>query len=287
MAVGRLLQTFFTLSVVLLALIFVLAGQECLAFALSRSAAAKRGTQRQRLPKISAEKVNFRGENACLMAQQHNSDASYTVKSRRELMKESSIVAATALSAPCWVSPAHAISFKEVSPVRSKLSAPNPDRIVNLECLQDLPPLPNDSIRIYLCRHGQTENNRLRRVQGARVDPPINGNGRIQATNLGQALIMAQHPPTLWLASPLTRAQQTAKIGSEQMAKARPSSIATLQSLREVDFGPLSDGEPIQKVQEQIIKAYATWSFGNIDYQPPGGGDSGREVRFSSSTEKG
>jgi Histidine phosphatase superfamily (branch 1) len=74
---------------------------------------------------------------------------------------------------------------------RRQLSALDPDRDVDLRCLADLPTIPSDSIRIYLCRHGQTENNRLRKVQGARVDPPINDNGRIQATNLGRALALA------------------------------------------------------------------------------------------------
>eukprot|EP00956_Cyclotella_meneghiniana_P001722 scaffold1876_cov58-Cyclotella_meneghiniana.AAC.1 len=55
-------------------------------------------------------------------------------------------------------------------------------------CLLDLPPLTPDCARIYLCRHGQTENNRLHLVQGARVDPPINENGREQAKRLGTAI---------------------------------------------------------------------------------------------------
>mmetsp|Transcript_16418 Transcript_16418/g.37999 ORF Transcript_16418/g.37999 Transcript_16418/m.37999 type:complete len:222 (-) Transcript_16418:495-1160(-) len=69
---------------------------------------------------------------------------------------------------------------------------------VDLDCLKDLPPIPNDCIRIFLCRHGQTENNRLRIVQGARVDPPLNINGNAQATNLGFALARADPKPQLF-----------------------------------------------------------------------------------------
>ncbi len=56
------------------------------------------------------------------------------------------------------------------------------------DCLLDLPPCPENYVRIYLCRHGQTENNRLHLVQGARINPPINEVGQQMAARIGQAL---------------------------------------------------------------------------------------------------
>jgi hypothetical protein len=168
---------------------------------------------------------------------------------------------------------------------RSLPNATDPNRPVNLDCLQTLPPVPDDSVRIYLCRHGQTENNRLRKVQGARVDPPINDNGNIQATNLGLALARSDARPQLFFSSPLRRAIMTAEIAAES-AGAGIASVASsiantrqLASLAEVDFGPFAEGKPILQVQEKMTQAYATWSIGNVDYRPQGGGNSGREVK--------
>ena len=59
---------------------------------------------------------------------------------------------------------------------------------IDFDCLRDLPPVTRDCVRVYLCRHGQTENNRLHLVQGARVDPPLNDTGRQQASRIGKVL---------------------------------------------------------------------------------------------------
>ncbi|KAI2490483.1 hypothetical protein MHU86_24106 [Fragilaria crotonensis] len=63
------------------------------------------------------------------------------------------------------------------------------------DCLLDLPPKPKDVVRLYLCRHGQTENNRLHIVQGSRVDPPLNNNGVLMAERLA-VLSRSQQPLT-------------------------------------------------------------------------------------------
>ena len=58
----------------------------------------------------------------------------------------------------------------------------------NLQCLLDLPPVKPDSVRLYLCRHGQTEYNRLKLIQGSRIDAPLNETGQKQAIRIGEAL---------------------------------------------------------------------------------------------------
>ena len=57
-----------------------------------------------------------------------------------------------------------------------------------LRCLLDLPPVSPDSVRVYLCRHGQTENNRLGLMQGSRIDPTLNDTGIRMARRIGAAL---------------------------------------------------------------------------------------------------
>jgi hypothetical protein len=110
----------------------------------------------------------------------------------------------------------------------------------DLDCLLDLPPVANDHVRLYLCRHGQTENNRLRKVQGARVDPPINDNGTLQATNFGKALARADPCPEVFFSSNLQQARMTADIAARQV----DPKIKTQQltPLAEVDFGPVAEG---------------------------------------------
>eukprot|EP00751_Fragilariopsis_kerguelensis_P013423 CAMPEP_0170768472 /NCGR_PEP_ID=MMETSP0733-20121128/6421_1 /TAXON_ID=186038 /ORGANISM="Fragilariopsis kerguelensis, Strain L26-C5" /LENGTH=267 /DNA_ID=CAMNT_0011109921 /DNA_START=128 /DNA_END=927 /DNA_ORIENTATION=- len=112
---------------------------------------------------------------------------------------------------------------------------------IEYDCLQDLPPISSNSIRLYLCRHGQTtENNRLRIAQGSRVDPPINNNGIKQGTNLGVALSFVPAPkPELFFSSSLRRAQMTAHLAAEgqRPSRERPRSPRQLSVLAEVDFG--------------------------------------------------
>lgn len=149
---------------------------------------------------------------------------------------------------------------------------------VNFDCLESLPPVRKDNVRLYLCRHGQTENNRLRKVQGARVDAPINYNGNVQAQNLGKSLARAKPCPSIFFCSDLLRAKMTAEVASSEI----DSSIQPkqLDLLREVDFGPVADGQPVALAKAGMQATYAAWAFGNIDYRPSGGGESGREVSF-------
>lgn len=147
-------------------------------------------------------------------------------------------------------------------------------------CLMDLPPLPGDQVRVYLIRHGQTENNRLRKVQGARVDPPINTNGIIQATNAGKALSRACPCPQLFFCSDLQRARLTAE---QVRAQINPEIVPKpLGLLREVDFGPVAEGQAVAVAKAGMEATYATWAIGNVDHRPVGGGESGREVSLAS-----
>jgi hypothetical protein len=146
----------------------------------------------------------------------------------------------------------------------------------DLDCLLDLPPVASDYVRVYFCRHGQTENNRLRKVQGARVDPPINDNGNLQATNLGKALSRIDECPQVFFSSNLQRAKMTADVAASQIdAKIKPRQ---LEALGEVDFGPVAEGQPVVLAKAGMQATYAAWAIGSIDYRPSGGGDSGRDV---------
>ena len=106
--------------------------------------------------------------------------------------------------------------------------------------LDDLPPISADYVRLFICRHGQTENNRLQKVQGARLDPDINENGREQAWLLGKALSHAPSPPTHIYHSPLKRAQQTATLAASKFDGVQPPT-SQLDDIQEIDFGAAAE----------------------------------------------
>lgn len=146
----------------------------------------------------------------------------------------------------------------------------------NFDALLDLPPITQGCVRIFLCRHGQTENNRLRKVQGARVDPPINPNGAEQAINLGKTLRRLDPTPNMFFSSNLQRAQMTARIAAAEIDS--NLKVRQLDSLAEVDFGPIAEGRPVALAKAGMQATYAAWAIGNVDFRPQEGGDSGREV---------
>jgi broad specificity phosphatase PhoE len=148
----------------------------------------------------------------------------------------------------------------------------------DLDCLLDLPPMAKDSVRIYLCRHAQTENNRLSLVQGARVDPPINYSGIQQSLRLGSALSsLKENCPQKILHSSLVRSKETAEFAARNILD-KPIELAMLPSLAEVDFGPVAEGQPVSDVRGEMLRVTGAWVSGYIDTRPDGGGESGREV---------
>lgn len=79
--------------------------------------------------------------------------------------------------------------------------------------------------RFFLVRHGETEWNRIRRIQGV-SDIPLNDTGRAQAAALGD--ILAAHTFDLLVASPLSRAMETASIIAARLAMPTPLAIPDL-----------------------------------------------------------
>ena len=71
-----------------------------------------------------------------------------------------------------------------------------------------LPPLPENSRRVYLLRHGETDWNKAGKIQGGGFDIPLNENGRHQAKCAARAL--QDIPLSLIASSPLSRAAETA-----------------------------------------------------------------------------
>jgi probable phosphoglycerate mutase len=85
--------------------------------------------------------------------------------------------------------------------------------------------------RFFLVRHGETEWNRLRKIQGI-SDIPLNDTGRSQAPALGD--ILSKHRFDLIVSSPLSRALETAQIVARKLGMPAP---LVIQDLVERNYG--------------------------------------------------
>lgn len=72
---------------------------------------------------------------------------------------------------------------------------------------------------LYLVRHGETDWNRARRIQGL-TDIPLNATGREQARLTG--MLLTRRPIARIIASPLDRARETASIIARELGLGEP-----------------------------------------------------------------
>ena len=100
---------------------------------------------------------------------------------------------------------------------------------------------------LYLVRHGETDWNAQRRIQG-RTDIPLNDRGREQARRSGE--LLARRTWDAVVSSPLSRALETATIIADQLGLPAPS---TDGRLIERDYGE-SEGMDIAEVDRRFPK---------------------------------
>lgn len=103
---------------------------------------------------------------------------------------------------------------------------------------------------LYLLRHGQTDMNIERRMQG-RTDTELNDEGRNQAAGLAKEIDKLNLSPKIIYSSPLKRAKETAKIAlgvSEE-------DLVIADELIEISFGPfeLAKRSSLPKDVEEAI----------------------------------
>jgi 2,3-bisphosphoglycerate-dependent phosphoglycerate mutase len=120
---------------------------------------------------------------------------------------------------------------------------------------------------LFLMRHGETDWNRVRRVQG-HVDKPLNDRGIEQArAALGAVQALHRQRPftALWV-SDLGRAQETAHYASHPIAL--PKTIDPIW--RERNFGVLESMTHDEMMQTRATE-YEGWKSGLPDFQIPDG----------------
>lgn len=115
---------------------------------------------------------------------------------------------------------------------------------------------------LTLVRHGETDWNRNRRIQGS-TDIPLNETGREQARRIGQELAEHHDPavPLVLVSSDLSRARETAEIVAGILGIPGP---LVYPALRERAYG---EAEGITDVE--FLERYGTWATAQIPGAEP------------------
>ena len=115
---------------------------------------------------------------------------------------------------------------------------------------------------IYLIRHGETDFNKERKLQGRKIDAPLNETGWEQANKLVNAI---EQDIDVIVTSSLIRTHQT----SIPLLKAHVH-FERHKELDEMSYGDL-EGRVFFDVQEDIKEIHHQWSSGNTHFRVRGG----------------
>ncbi len=124
---------------------------------------------------------------------------------------------------------------------------------------------------VYLTRHGQTEWNVVRRMQGYQ-DSPLTELGILQATWLRDAMLDVDLAALY--ASTSQRAVKTAEIIRAQ----RPLEIITYDAFREIDMGDW-EGKTIDEIQQMDAQGLDTFWRKPTEYVPTNSGESFHDLQ--------
>jgi broad specificity phosphatase PhoE len=128
---------------------------------------------------------------------------------------------------------------------------------------------------IYVARHGETDYNRNRIVQGRGVNSQLNATGRAQAERLAARLSDVRLDAIY--ASPLTRARQTAEAVRHAQPDPKPE-LRLHAGFEEIGWGDLEGVPASPHTRDAFERLYAQWSQGDFDTPVPGG-ESVRDVQ--------
>jgi len=120
-------------------------------------------------------------------------------------------------------------------------------------------------VKFYFARHGQTDWNTLRKVQGT-TDIPLNENGIRQAYQLCDYLKANSISFTKIYSSYQTRAVQTAEIAAEQFN----TGYVTVKGLEEMNLG-LFEGHTWDEILSMYAEEFELWQADRRYSTSPGG----------------
>jgi len=119
-------------------------------------------------------------------------------------------------------------------------------------------------VKIILVRHGETEWNKIRRIQGGESDTPLNETGRHQAVALAARL--KDEKIDAVFSSPLQRALRTA----QTIADCHHLEVSALPSLKEIQVGEL-EGRLASDLLLRFDEFLCGDGAGKKPVRPPGG----------------
>ena len=128
-----------------------------------------------------------------------------------------------------------------------------------------------DKMKILLVRHGETDWNVQKRIQGS-TDIPLNETGIRQAEKLAETLAKRDTPIRGIYTSRLKRAADTARIAAEKLG----IEWMVLEGIEEINFG-LWEGISWEEVAERFPVEFQVWKQ-NRRYEHPPKGESYQEL---------
>lgn len=129
-----------------------------------------------------------------------------------------------------------------------------------------LPATDASPTTLYFVRHGETEYNRKRIMQGGGIDMPLNETGREQAHILADRL--DDVPFDVVYSSPMQRARETAEILA---GRHEPIPRNELDALREMAWGVFEGQPPSEDRDAALRDIKAAWREGDFDRRIEGG----------------
>jgi len=123
---------------------------------------------------------------------------------------------------------------------------------------------------LFFARHGETDYNKNRLLQGRGINASLNQNGLIQAELL--AGYLSRYPLDCIISSSLKRSYETAEL----LANRINIEILQKSDLDEMDFGDF-EGATFSEVGEELKYFQREWANGKTDLKLPGG-ESPRDV---------
>lgn len=166
------------------------------------------------------------------------------------------------------------------------------DDDVGLDCLLDLPTVPPNRARIYLCRHGQTEENRRGLVIPQSDDPDLNRIGRMESLRIGKALgrlPVGTSRPKIVVHSGSRRSSETARLALREIMDDR-AELFQLPTLGRLNFCVTRKGrQSSQFARNELQEALRIWDAGRLDITAGGGGcgETGRDALLRASDALG
>ena len=121
------------------------------------------------------------------------------------------------------------------------------------------------ALLLTLIRHGETEWNAVKRLQG-HTDVSLSGIGKMQSLELTERLRREDYKPQVLLVSDLKRALETAEI----LAPTLGLEIQEVPGWRERNLG-VFEGRSKVEIERDLPEAYAEWRSDLLGYAPAGG----------------